>query len=189
MVEALLSPAQAELFARMDRQDQRHCLDVYDSLIRAGHRDDELLQAALLHDVGKSTLPSELGRITVWHRVAIVLLQSLAPNRLERLAAEGRARGRGWKVPFAVHQEHAKASAQLAAEAGCTPAVTDLIRAHHRGHHDREPDRSPKRSISPRQDEKEPSPAPEGSVSSRQRDKEPDQDERLALLRRADEKN
>jgi hypothetical protein len=188
-VETLLPPAQAALFCRMDRQDQRHCLDVYDTLVRAGYRDDELLRAALLHDVGKASQPGEPGRITVWHRVAIVLLQGLAPGKLERLAAEGRAEGRGWKVPFAVHQEHAEASAQLAAEAGCLPTVTDLIRAHHPGRHDSELYPAPRGSVSPRQHDKEPNPASEGSIAPRQRVHELNREERLALLRWADEEN
>ena len=38
---------------RMPRSDQRHCLDVYETLVRAGYHEEDLLHAALLHDVGK----------------------------------------------------------------------------------------------------------------------------------------
>ncbi len=138
-----LSPAQVALFRRMDRCDQRHCLDVFYTLHRAGYREDTLLEAALLHDVGNSVHASVLGtdargphmcgpdvkarRLTVWHRVAVVLMQQVVPGWLSSLAAGGQ----GWKAPFAVHARHAETSAQWAAKAGCSPAVVALIRGHH----------------------------------------------------------
>ena len=124
----------------MARSDQRHCLDVYHTLRRAGHEDECLLRAALLHDAGKGR-PAGLagGRgsgwpMTVWHRVAIVLLQAFTwrdagPRWLARLAADGR----GWKAPFGLHAGHAEAGARQAEEAGCAPEVVGLIRDHHGG--------------------------------------------------------
>ena len=133
-VDTHLSPAQAALFRRMDRPDQRHCLDVFYSLHRMGYREDSLLEAALLHDVGKSVRAGGThaghtrgGRLTVWHRVAVVLMQQLAPRRLSSLASDGQS----WKAPFAVHVRHAETSAQRAAEVGCSPTVVALIREHH----------------------------------------------------------
>ncbi|UCC63877.1 MAG: hypothetical protein JSV36_02115, partial [Anaerolineae bacterium] len=98
LIQARLSPAQVALFACMRRSDQRHCLDVYYTLCRAAYREEDLLRAALLHDAAKSTGAP----MTVFHRVAIVLLQAftlwdLGPRWLARLAADGR----GWKVSFA----------------------------------------------------------------------------------------
>jgi hypothetical protein len=148
LIQERLPPAQAALFYRMARSDRRHCLDVYYTLIRAGYREEDLLRAALLHDVGKAAGDRGGGMpMTVLHRVAIVLLQAftvrtpgtrtkgtqgigpraLGPRWLARLAADGR----GWKAPFAVHARHARAGAEWAAEAGCSPAVVALIRAHH----------------------------------------------------------
>ena len=75
LVARLLSPAQAALFRRMARCDQRHGLDVLYTLQKAGHQQEALLRAALLHDVGKVN-----SGLTVWHRVAVVLLQRLAPR-------------------------------------------------------------------------------------------------------------
>jgi hypothetical protein len=111
-----------DLFRRMDRCDQRHCLDVHDTLYDAGWRDETLLQAALIHDVGKSG-----AGLTVWHRTLVVLMRRFVPRWLERLAADGR----GWRAPLAVHVRHAELSARLAAGAGCSPQIVDLLRAHH----------------------------------------------------------
>jgi len=132
----------------MDRCDQRHCLDVFYTLHRAGRQEDTLLEAALLHDVGKSVHacgPHARGpgidapdvktrRLTVWHRVAVVLMQHYAPGWLSGLASDGR----GWKAPFAVHARHAETSAQWAAEVGCSPIVVALIRGHHTPNPDNE---------------------------------------------------
>lgn len=122
LVDARLSAGQAALFRRMARCDQRHCLDVYYTLYQAGHRGNALLQAALIHDAGKSA-----GGLTVWHRVAVVLLGRFAPAWMARLAADGR----GWKTPFAVHARHAHTSAQWATQAGCDPDIVALICEHH----------------------------------------------------------
>jgi hypothetical protein len=128
-LQAVLTPEQLALFRRMDRCDQRHSLDVMDTLRQAGHQDNDLLRAALLHDTGKSAAAgaSPLQRLTVWHRTAVVLMQSYTPGWLARLAADGR----GWKRPFALHVHHAATSAALAAQAECTPKVVALIRGHH----------------------------------------------------------
>ena len=130
LVAARLTPAQAGLFQRMPRCDQRHCLDVFCALLSVGHRDEHLLQAALVHDVGKSA-----ARLRIWHRVAVVLLGRFAPGWLRQLAANGR----GWSRPFAVHVHHAELGANWAAEAGCSPEVASLIRRHHEPQPDDKP--------------------------------------------------
>jgi hypothetical protein len=133
-LETLLTPEQMALFRRMERGDQRHCLDVMDTLRRAGHADRDLLQAALLHDAAKSASGDDkapvrgpLLRLTVWHRTAVVLMQRYTPGWLARLAADGR----GWRRPFALHVQHAQASAELAAQAESAPKVVAAIRGHH----------------------------------------------------------
>jgi len=100
LLSEYLTPLQAELFQRMPRCDQRHGLDVFHALRTKQHNDHDLLIAALLHDVGKSggflspsTSPrpearpegsgrrlSKGGRLRLWHRVLIVLIEALKPQ-------------------------------------------------------------------------------------------------------------
>lgn len=120
-VEAWLSAGEKTIFERMPRRDRRHSLDVLYTLRDAGYNDSVLLKAALLHDAGKSD-----PRLTLAHRVAVVLLSRWAPGLLERWARDGR----GWKAGFAVHLNHPEAAARMAEEAGSEPEVVELIRNH-----------------------------------------------------------
>jgi hypothetical protein len=122
LLSEYLTPSQAELFLRMPRCDQRHGLDVFYALRRKQHDDYDLLVAALLHDVGKRG-----GRLQLWHRVFIVLIEALRPQLLDRLARE---EPRSWRYPFFVHQRHPELGAELAQAAGCSPTTVELIRCH-----------------------------------------------------------
>ena len=122
LLSEYLTPPQAGLFQRMPRCDQRHGLDVFHTLRRRQHHDHDLLAAALLHDVGKSS-----GRLRLWHRVLIVLISALRTPLLDRLAAE---EPRSWRYPFFVHQHHPELGAELAQAAGCSPTTVELIRRH-----------------------------------------------------------
>ena len=115
---SLLTAAEQRLFDSMTLRDQRHGLDVYCTLRRQGHQDRSLLTAALLHDVGK-------GRISLWQRVAYVLLTAVAPVLLRRLAAE---EGAGWRQALWRCVHHAERGAEMAAAAGSSPEVVRLIR-------------------------------------------------------------
>lgn len=114
----LLNAAEQRLFDSMTLRDQRHGLDVYCTLRRQGHQDPDLLTAALLHDLGK-------GRISLWHRVAYVLLSAAVPMLLRRLAAE---EGAGWRQALWRCLHHPERGADMAATAGSTPEVVRLIR-------------------------------------------------------------
>lgn len=117
-------PRQAQtLFWQMPRRDQRHGLDVLYALRRNGHQDRALMQAALLHDVGKGD------GVWLWHRVVVVLLQRWRPGWLHHLAQD---RPRDWRHPFYVHLQHPVRGAALAEAAGCDPLAVALIR-HHQG--------------------------------------------------------
>jgi hypothetical protein len=109
-------PAQLEVFDAMHVADQRHGLDVVASLRRAGVTDDEVLLAGLLHDAGK-------GDTGIGPRVASTLGQRYGAW-IPRTAAWIP----GWRPALARLDDHAEASARLAARAGCTERTCDLIR-------------------------------------------------------------
>ena len=114
---ARLTPAQLDLFERMHRADQRHGLDVVAVLRRAGHSEQDLLIAGLLHDCGK-------GRdLRVWHRIGWSLGERYGAgirSITERLPSFRRA--------YATLAAHAERSAELALAAGCSDRTADLIR-------------------------------------------------------------
>jgi hypothetical protein len=128
-----LDPGQQDLFFRMPPVDQRHCVAVLRTLYEAGHRDPSLLQAALIHDVGKS-----LGPVGIRHRVAAVLAKALSPRLWQALDGEPGSP----LYPFRVHRHHAALGAELAAQAGSSPEVVWLV-AHHEeeGNDGRAPER------------------------------------------------
>ena len=112
-----LTPEQLRLFDSMHRADQRHGLDVVAALRAGRQTDPDLLTAGLLHDCGK-------GRsLHVWHRVGWSLSERYGPG-LER----GLLHLPGFRQGFAMIAAHAARSAELALEAGCSPATADLIR-------------------------------------------------------------
>lgn len=121
--ERVLTPTQRGLFLQMSPADRRHGLAVYRALTDQGVQSPDLLIAALLHDVGKAAAPLPLGV-----RVAVVLLERLAPSLLERL---GQGEARGWRRPFVVHRQHPEVGARWVVQAGCSPLTASLIRRHH----------------------------------------------------------
>lgn len=110
VAEAHLSPGQLALFRRMSLYDQEHAVDVLNRLRRQGWRDAELMQAALLHDVGKAFV-----RANLWRRVAHVLLWATQTEA----------------GPRSAYARHAEVGAEAAERAGSSPDVVALIRRHH----------------------------------------------------------
>jgi hypothetical protein len=126
-VRELLPPAGQQLFFTMSRGDQRHSLDVYAALRARGCTDRDLLEAALLHDAGKGG-----GRVRFVMRPTIVLMKRFMPGMVRRLAGPGaRAPVARWRRPFRDAWHHAEMGAILAEQAGLSPRVVAIIRAHH----------------------------------------------------------
>jgi hypothetical protein len=106
------------LFATMPTADRRHALDVAGRLLADGLLDSDLLAAAMLHDAAKGA------RMRLWHRVAGVVLQALAPRALRRLDSPDE---RSWRYPFHLYLHHAAMSAEAALQAGCSPRTAAFI--------------------------------------------------------------
>lgn len=109
------------LFESMPAADRRHALDVVSRLLQRGQDDPDLLAAALLHDAAKGH------RMRLWHRVAGVLLGSLAPGGLRRLAIDD---PKSWRYPFHLYLHHGPLSAEAALGAGCSPRTSAFILGH-----------------------------------------------------------
>ncbi len=134
LVNAILStPQQRQLFSTMPPNDQRHAIAVARTLQQAEHVEPALLQAALLHDVGKS-----IGQ-PIFHRVAIVLLEAFWPSMLNTISTlpennqpiEVRIRAISWwRRPFVVHAQHPAIGAEWATNIGCDPLAVELILRH-----------------------------------------------------------
>ena len=121
-VREILSPDLMALFLRMQSSEQSHSIQVMQKLLEEGNLHPDLLAGALLHDVGKSLHP-----LRAWERVMIVLGEALFPVLAARW---GRSEPRGWKRAFVVAQQHPEWGAELAARAGASPDVIQLIRRH-----------------------------------------------------------
>lgn len=114
------------LFASMQAADQRHCLDVYRTLLANGCDDAEMLQAALLHDAGKGSIAG--ARFGIAHRVAYVLLE----HRPALLNAAAR-----WNGGMRALKVHDARTLELAREYGTSGGVVRLLADMERGENER----------------------------------------------------
>lgn len=127
MVRNLLTPAQMDLFYRMQSSEQAHSIQVLKRICAVENfcADDQfkdLYIAALLHDVGKCRY-----RLRLWERVIIVLAKAFMPRKV---AEWGAGKPSGWKRIFVISEQHPEWGAQMAAEAGTAPLAVELIRDH-----------------------------------------------------------
>ncbi len=114
------------LFQSMSRADQQHALRVCRGLQARGCTDEDMLAAALLHDVGKAG-----GRVPFWTRPVIVLSKRCAPRLLARLAVYPHAGQPRWRQSLGYAWWHAEFGAEMAAEAGLSQLAALYIRTHH----------------------------------------------------------
>ena len=118
----ILAPGLYELYRRMRRSERQHSLRVLRDLMAEGCTQPDLLAAALLHDVGKTQ-----GRFSLPEKVLVVLVRAVAPGLFQEW---GSGSARGWRQPFAVSVQHPAWGAGMAAAAGASPLLVDLIRRH-----------------------------------------------------------
>ena len=121
-IELVLSPGEVALFQRMLASDQRHAFRVYGLIKECGHTDNDLLAAALLHDVGKVR-----ATLSAWDRSLAVLGETFFPRKVKEWAADETS---GWKRTFVVREQHAAWGAALAENAGSRLEVINLILRH-----------------------------------------------------------
>jgi hypothetical protein len=119
-LSAWLRPEELALFDAMHVADRRHGLDVVAWLRGAGETERDVLVAGLLHDCAK-------GDTGVGPRIAYAL-----GRRYDRTFWRMAATVPGWGAAIDRLRVHADASAQLAADAGCSPRTVELIRHQER---------------------------------------------------------
>jgi hypothetical protein len=119
----LLPPELFALFEAMPPEDQRHGLTVLARLEAAGERDPVVLQAALLHDVGKAK-----AGVGLVHRVLRVLLRRSAPPLWRWLSGWPT----GWRRPFWAVANHPERGAVWVETQGGGGELVALIRYHER---------------------------------------------------------
>ncbi|MGH2509456.1 MAG: hypothetical protein ACRDHZ_18925 [Ktedonobacteraceae bacterium] len=127
-VAHLLPSAALALFTSMSAADQQHSLRVCRGLQARGQHEQDLLVAALLHDVGKAA-----GRVPFWTRPVIVLGKRYTPQLLKHLAvypARELPLSR-WRRALSYAWWHAEFGADLAAEIGLNARTVHYIRMHH----------------------------------------------------------
>ncbi len=125
-IRLYLSPVEIFLFTKMPTPDQNHSMSVFSNMVEADERDEDLLKAALLHDIGKG-----LHRLRRWERVFAVLVLWLFP---ELALKWGKAEPVGLKRPLVIIHQHPEWGATMAVEAGCSADLVWLIRNHENYH-------------------------------------------------------
>ena len=112
----------AVLFFGMSDPDQSHSVRVFQTLVDRGEDNEDLLRAALLHDVGKSLHP-----LRAWERSLVVVTNRILPNQVLKW---GQDEPYGWRKPFVVALQHPEWGAALVQQEGGSETLVTLIRYH-----------------------------------------------------------
>lgn len=121
-IRLYLSPVEIMLFIKMPVPDQNHSSRVFNSVLDAGENDEDLIKAALLHDIGKGLHP-----LRRRERVFAVIVGGLLPGLA---LAWGKGEPEGLKRPLVIIHQHPDWGAELAREAGISEIVVWLIQNH-----------------------------------------------------------
>lgn len=104
-------------------------MSMYRRLVEQGDNQPDLLQAALLHDVGKLR-----HRLNPLQRTMVVLARATMPGIAHRwgsLESERWDGLPGWRKAFILAEQHAGWGAEIAHAAGVSSLTEILIREHH----------------------------------------------------------
>lgn len=126
LIAKFLTAEQASTFRMLSRHDQAHLCRVCVRVIASGETSNDLVVAALFHDIGKV---SPHGKVRLADRITKVVLSKFAPGFLARLAQRPASM---WREGLSLAVHHAELGSQRARELGCSDRVYWLI-AHHEG--------------------------------------------------------
>ena len=121
-IRLYLSPVEIVLFSKLPIPDQNHSLRVLNSVLDEGENDEDLIKAALLHDIGKGLHP-----LRRWERVFAVIVSGFST---ELAITWGMGEPEGFKRPLVILQKHPDWGAELARETGSNETVVWLIQNH-----------------------------------------------------------
>jgi hypothetical protein len=122
--ERILGPL-APFFLELPVNDQRHGLDVLETVIHLERQPSPLLQqAALLHDLGKAA-----AHFSVIERSVTVFLRAVSPKTLQALQQSRPAFARRYRV----YADHAQIGADRLRSAGAAELAT-IVAEHHAPH-------------------------------------------------------
>ncbi|NLW56956.1 MAG: HD domain-containing protein [Firmicutes bacterium] len=127
-VEKYLDDAGLFLFNQMSFLDQKHSVAVARILAAEevkdnGFNQQQLIQAALLHDCGKVK-----GEIKWFLRPLVAVIRRWFPRRREKWGARGKS---ALSHALYVDRHHPSRGAYLAESLGLDPQVVSLIKRHH----------------------------------------------------------
>lgn len=118
-----LTPGQEGLFLRMQAYDRYHSVLFAKTLQSSVYRvPEDLIIAALLHDVGKSRYP-----INSFHRMMAVIVNKFAPQWMEKASLEKMT---FFNRTFLVAKHHAQWSEEMVRSVGVSERSAWVI-AHH----------------------------------------------------------